>query len=67
MANCKVCGKSVRSAPIVHERCMKRVIEDVQKDMCDDYCRYTGEGFDKDALEEMCSSCPMNRLHQLCG
>ena len=67
MASCKVCGKAVRSAPIIHERCMKRLVEEVQKEMCDDFCRYTRAGLSEDSFEDMCSRCPMNRLNQLCG
>lgn len=30
--------------------------------MCDDYCKYPGEIKDVDALDNICSECPLNEL-----
>lgn len=41
------------------------IIEDVNKQICDDYCKYPGEygleGFD-DMIAERCFDCPLGRL-----
>lgn len=39
------------------------IIEEVKSSICDNYCRYSSEYEDYDRmLEEVCSSCPLNRL-----
>lgn len=66
MANCKVCGKPVKSAPVFHERCFERVLESVSERIYEDYCRHSQGNKSAAALEELCSECPLNQLHQLC-
>lgn len=67
MANCKSCGKTVRSAPIAHERCTTRLIKEVSNDICDNYCRHARSEMNEDEVENICGNCPLNRLYQLCG
>lgn len=61
-----------READIEFERCEKpkgsktgNTIEEVKADICDHYCKYPGmeySGETGEALEEICKTCPMERL-----
>lgn len=35
------------------------IIEEVKKDICENYCKYSG---DEDAEKEKCPDCPLGRL-----
>ena len=35
------------------------IIEEVKKDICDNYCKFSG---DEKAMEEKCADCPLSRL-----
>ena len=44
--------------PIISE-----IIEDVKKDICDDYCRYSiDESLDEEKLWDICIECPLSRI-----
>ena len=59
MANCKFCGRPVRSATVFHAPCWENVF-------CDEYCRWPRECQDEDSLQDLhCSGCAMDRLVNL--
>lgn len=66
MDNCKVCGKPVRSTPVIHGNCMTRVVREVSNEICDNYCCHSKEDMTPEMLEGICGNCPLNRLAQLC-
>ena len=66
MANCKVCGRVVRSAPVIHEGCITRVVREVSAEICDNYCGYAKDDMTPAMLDGICGGCPLNRLEQLC-
>ena len=66
MANCKICGKPVRSAKVIHSACWETAAHRVVETMCDDYCRWPREIQDKESLEELhCNDCALLRLINL--
>ena len=65
MANCKICGKPVRSAHVFRAGCLETVTARFASEICDDYCRYAREIADQDPLEQQCESCPVTRLRNL--
>lgn len=40
------------------EQTVADIIEEVKKDICDNYCKYSSE----EDIEEKCPDCPLNRL-----
>ena len=44
MANCKICGKPVRSANVFHPGCWETVTHRMAETFCDEYCRFPREG-----------------------
>ena len=47
---------------------MKKTIEEVIEQMCDDYCRYPKEWENKETdltESDICDHCPLNRLEDL--
>ena len=66
MANCKICGKPVRSANAFHSGCWEKAASDMEKTFCDEYCRFPREIEDADSLQELhCDSCPLIRVLNL--
>ena len=41
---------------------LENVVEEVRKEMCDDYCKYPHECKDEEELNERCNNCPMCRI-----
>ena len=66
MANCKFCGKPVKSAPIFHSDCWKAETSRMAEKFCDDYCRIPRECADEDELQEQhCNSCALVKVLNL--
>ena len=66
MANCKFCGRPVRSAKVFHSTCWELECEKVAHVFCDEYCRWPRECPDEDSLQDLhCSGCAMARLVNL--
>lgn len=66
MANCKFCGKPVRSGTVMHSACWETAVKKTAEIFCADYCRYPRECQDEDSLHEFhCDNCPMLRLVNL--
>lgn len=69
MPNCKVCGRKVERASVMHDSCLGKRLEHIAEEICDNYCkfaetyRYAKDEFD---LHEFhCSRCPFRELEQL--
>ena len=43
MPNCKLCGKAVTSARVMHAECWKREARELAEIFCDRYCRWPTE------------------------
>lgn len=66
MANCKICGKPVRTANVFHAGCWETVSQRMAEEFCDEYCRFPREAEDEDSLQELhCDSCPLIRVPNL--
>lgn len=66
MANCKFCGRPVRSAKVFHSACWELEAEKALQIFCDDYCRWPRECPDEDSLQDLhCSGCALVRLVNL--
>ena len=65
MANCKICGKPVRAARVLHAACWEKAAEEMAQVFCDEYCRWPREVGSQEELEQHCDSCLMNRLAEL--
>lgn len=66
MANCKICGRPVRSANVFHSTCWETTAEKMAETFCADYCRWPLECADQDSLEELhCSDCALVRVLNL--
>ena len=66
MANCKFCGRPVRSATVFHAACWELECEKVAQVFCDEYCRWPRECQDEDSLQDLhCSDCALVRLVNL--
>ena len=62
MANCRICGKPVWTATVMHDKCWKREVRLAASVFCAGYCRWPYEIKDDDALAEKCGSCPLVNL-----
>ena len=59
MAKCKICGRTVATAKVIHEHCLTGKLQQI----CDDYCKFKDLYRDETDLEENhCSTCPMGEL-----
>ena len=65
MANCKVCGKSVTAAHVMHAECWKQEVSNLAEIFCDQYCRWPIECHSEEELAEHCDSCHMIRVLNL--
>ena len=66
MANCKICGRPVRSANVFHSACWESVVKTMAETFCADYCRWPRGCTDQDSLDELhCSDCALVRLVNL--
>ena len=60
MANCKICGKPVEAAPVMHRECWEKAVSDIAEEFCNEYCRFPQEVEDEDSRQELhCDGCPM--------
>ena len=66
MAKCKICGQTVRSAPVFHPACWEAVTKRMAEEFCDEYCRFPREIEDTDSLHELhCDDCALIRVLNL--
>ncbi|MEG2930316.1 MAG: hypothetical protein RR825_00890 [Ruthenibacterium sp.] len=65
MPNCKICGKPVLSARVMHPACWERACDKMAEIFCDEYCKWPGECADKDALAAHCDDCALIRILNL--
>ena len=66
MAKCKICGKPVEAAPVMHRECWETVTARMAEEFCDEYCRFPQEIEDADSLKELhCDDCPLIRVLNL--
>lgn len=66
MANCKFCGRPVRSAKVFNSTCWELECEKVAHVFCDEYCRWPRECTDEDILQALhCSGCALVQLVNL--
>lgn len=66
MANCKICGRPVRSANVFHSACWETAATRTAEIFCSDYCRWSRECTDNDSLQDLhCSDCALVRLLNL--
>ena len=66
MANCKICGRPVRCAPVFHASCWETAAGKTLSEFCDDYCRWPREIQDEESLQELhCDNCALVRLVNL--
>lgn len=66
MANCKICGKPVDAAPVIHRECWEKAVDEMAETFCNEYCRFPREIEDADSLQELhCDSCPLIRVLNL--
>lgn len=66
MANCKICGKPVQSAPVHHPECWMGEVEAMAEIFCDNYCRFPHIYHDKEKLQEQhCDCCPLIKVLNL--
>ena len=40
MPNCKICGKPVVAANVIHSACWEHEANKVAEEFCDNYCRF---------------------------
>ena len=60
MANCKFCGKPVRTAPVYHKKCVTERMDKLTDEVCKTVCRYRPQFKDEDELiEQHCLYCPL--------
>ena len=66
MANCKFCGRPVRSATVFHAPCWELEAEKALQLFCDDYCRWP-EWCDDigEMVQNHCSDCVLVRVLNL--
>lgn len=66
MANCKFCGRPVRSAKVFHAPCWELEAEKALQLFCDDYCRWP-EWCDDigEMVQNHCSDCVLVRVLNL--
>ena len=58
MANCKICGRHVRSAKAIHAACWETVANEVAEEFCAKHCRWPRECPDEGTLyEKHCNDC----------
>ena len=63
---CKLCGKAVTSARVMHAECWKREARELAEIFCDRYCRWPTECENADELvNEHCDDCHMIRVLNL--
>lgn len=66
MANCKICGKPVLFAKVLHSACWEKEVESMAEVFCDNYCRFPRESANEDELQEQhCDCCPLIKVLNL--
>ena len=66
MPNCKLCGKAVTAARVMHAECWEHETRELAKIFCDHYCRWPLECENADELmNEHCDSCHLIRVLNL--
>lgn len=66
MPNCKICGRSVKTANVFHSACWETQAHKVAEAFCDTYCRFNRMGLDEVGLNELhCSDCALIRVLNL--
>ena len=66
MANCKLCGKRVVSARVMHTECWEHEARELAEIFCDSYCRWPAECESEDELMSgHCDSCHLVRVLNL--
>ena len=58
MAKCKICGRPVTAAPVVHQDCL----EELLGQNCDQNCKWPVVCLDQDRLDVHCAQCPINKF-----
>lgn len=60
MANCKLCGKPVRSAHVIHSACWEREAYELAEIFCDQYCKWPEQCSGEEQLQEQhCDACAL--------
>ena len=60
MAKCRICGRSVTSAPMYHKKCVTERLDKLTDEVCKNICRYRPLCKDEDELiEQHCLYCPL--------
>ena len=58
MAKCKIGGRSVTPAPVVHQNCLEELLGQI----CDQNCKWPVVCMNQDRLDLHCSRCPINKI-----
>lgn len=60
MAKCRICGRSVTSAPMYHKKCVTERLDALTDEICKDVCRHRREIPDEwDLINGHCLTCPL--------
>ena len=65
MPRCKICGKPVSSATVIHGECLEQLISGVKCEMCDNFCRWPHEARTQEELDAICKHCPLDLLDEI--
>lgn len=65
MANCKICGKPVRAARVIHAACWEKAADEIAQVFCDEYCHWPREAEGEEDLDRHCDSCRLIQLLNL--
>ena len=67
MAKCKLCGKTVHTATVMHDECLADAVQMITERVCDSYCKHP-EAFrgDESEMHQLyCNACPLADLLDL--
>lgn len=66
MANCKFCGKPVKTARVQHRECLIAAAASMFQIFCDDFCKWPSLYEDEEQMhEQRCSECPILNIINL--
>lgn len=66
MAWCKLCGKRVTAALVMHRKCLEEAAERIALEFCLNNCKWFAELGD-DGLNQHCDGCQMGHLAEALG